>query len=156
MNLYWYSSAEYLKVGYRSVQLKEHPKPKSLCMQVNLWRNNFLVTEFKAFQQLWWHNNCSEWSELCVIWIDIAVPTAFIWWFPFLCPLTEAELTVKVFAAPLRVWLDQQFVIIAVNYRILYAVARGVNLCIRIGEILSQRNYYPSSLSHITEIMPLL
>lgn len=90
------------------------------------------------------------------MWIDIAVPTVFIWWFLFFCPLTEAELTVKVFAALFRVWLDQLFVIIAVNDRILYAVAGEVNLYIRTGEILSQRNNYLSSLSHITEIMPLL
>lgn len=64
----------------------------------------------------------------------------FIWLFLFLCPLIEAELTVKVFAAPCRVW--PEIVIIAVNDRILYAMARGVNLYIRVGEILSQRNYY--------------
>lgn len=68
----------------------------------------------------------------------------------------ETQLSVKVFAVPFRAWLDQWFVIIVVNDRILYAVTRGVNLHIRIGEILSQRNYYLSSLSHITEIMPLL
>lgn len=54
----------------------------------------------------------------------------------------ETELTVKLFAGPFRVWLDLRFVIITVNDRILYAVARGVNLYIRVGEILPQRNYY--------------
>lgn len=46
----------------------------------------------------------------------------------------------KVFAAPCRVW--PEIVIISVNDRIFYALARGVNLYIRVGEILSQRNDY--------------
>lgn len=52
------------------------------------------------------------------------------------------ELSVKVFAAPFRVWLDLWLVIIAVNDRILHATARAFNLYISVGEILSQRNDY--------------